>query len=394
MTKPVTGLNVFAAQTGPIPLSQLDADISALQNAINDTATYSNYYVDSSGAPNQLTVTTTAGVTFAYGAGVMLQVKIANTNTAAAVNINVNALGNLALKHFDGTNPAIGELVAGQVLIILHDGVNFVILSATTGTDVQVFLANGVWNKPAGGKTTRLIGIGAGCGGGSGDRRAAGVLRIGGTAGGGGARSIVDVPTSILGTTEAVTVAAGGVAGAAVAADNSPGLSGSAGANDTTFGAWLFAGRGLPSGGAAGTFVGGPANGPSVTGGAGPNAVSFAGGPSGACGGGITAANVQSAGGFGSGPQQSGNVGAWNGGNPGIAGGGAGTAGVVPSVAMWEPGSSGGGGGSNNAGAGGAAGASAGFGAGGSGGGASVNGNLSGAGAAGGAGLCVAITTR
>lgn len=133
MSKPISALTTFQNQTGPIPLSELDTNYSALWNAANDMATYSNYLVDTSGTPNLITVTPAVGLAFAYAAGMWIEVKIANTNTSTTVNINVNALGNVALKNPDGTNPSVGQLVANGIYALQHDGTNFQIIGGPVG---------------------------------------------------------------------------------------------------------------------------------------------------------------------------------------------------------------------------------------------------------------------
>jgi hypothetical protein len=139
MSKPVVIPNTFAAQAGPIPLSQLDADFAVAAAALNDLATYSNYFVDSSGAPNIITVTVGAPLTFAYSAGMPLQVKLATTNTSTTVNINVNALGNKTVILNDGTAPPVGSLTANSILDLMYDGVSFRVLSMRGSTPVGLF---------------------------------------------------------------------------------------------------------------------------------------------------------------------------------------------------------------------------------------------------------------
>lgn len=141
MTKPVSGLNVFQNQAGPIPLSQLDANFTSVTNSLNDFATYSNYVVDSSGAANTITVTVAAPLAFAYVTGIALQVRLANTNTSATVNINVNSLGNRTVINNDGTNPAIGSLTANSILDLMFDGTSFRLLkqSGTTFIGTGLF---------------------------------------------------------------------------------------------------------------------------------------------------------------------------------------------------------------------------------------------------------------
>jgi hypothetical protein len=126
--KPVTGQTVFASQNPPWNLLSLDANFTLLLAALNDLITYSNYVVDTSPTANTITVTTAAGLTFAYTAGVELHIKVAVTNTSQTVNINVNALGNKQVKKPDGTNPAIGAFVAGGIYPFQYDGTNFQIL--------------------------------------------------------------------------------------------------------------------------------------------------------------------------------------------------------------------------------------------------------------------------
>ncbi len=123
--KPVTITYTFQNQSGPIPLAELDTNFSALSAVANDFGTYSNYLIDISGAANQITVTTPAGTTFGYVAGVGLQVKIANTTTSATVNINVNSLGNQPLVNADNSALLPGQFVAGQILYLMYDGTNF-----------------------------------------------------------------------------------------------------------------------------------------------------------------------------------------------------------------------------------------------------------------------------
>lgn len=145
MAKPITTPFTFQTQAGPIPLSQLDTDFSTAAAAINDFATYSNFLTDTSGAPNQITVTVPVGLTFSYSAGVKLEVLLANTTTSTAVQINVSGLGNKAVQNIDGTVPAIGQLVAGMILQLQFNG--------------TVFLLTGSASKPpAAGAVTSITG--------------------------------------------------------------------------------------------------------------------------------------------------------------------------------------------------------------------------------------------
>jgi hypothetical protein len=129
MAKPILIANVFATQTGPIPLSELDTNFSTAYAAINDYATYSNYLVDTSGVANTITVTTPANTTFGYTAGVQIQVKVANTTTSTAPQINVNGLGLQNIVNADGSAMVIAQIIAGQLCIFQYDGTAFRLLS-------------------------------------------------------------------------------------------------------------------------------------------------------------------------------------------------------------------------------------------------------------------------
>lgn len=132
MSKPITIPFTFQTQAGPIPLSELDTNFGTGATAINDFATYSNYLTDTSGAPNQITVTIPVGTTFAYAAGVSLQVLLANTNTSTAVQINVSGLGNKAVQNNDGSVPAVGQLIAGMILQLQFNGTVFLMTGASS----------------------------------------------------------------------------------------------------------------------------------------------------------------------------------------------------------------------------------------------------------------------
>lgn len=101
----------------------LPTTVAALGAAVNDIATYSNYFVDS-GAANAMVVTLTTGLTFSYAAGVGLQVQVAATNTSATT-INVNALGTKNVTNSNLTALSAGQLIAGAIVLLIYDGTEF-----------------------------------------------------------------------------------------------------------------------------------------------------------------------------------------------------------------------------------------------------------------------------
>lgn len=145
--------------------------------------------------------------------------------------------------------------------------------------DVQAFTSSGTWNKPGGGTYAHILQWGGGASGGkggSGDARAGG---------GGGGFIEGHFALSVLGSTETVTIGAGG------ASQASPTTAGTAGGN-TTFGSHLTA----YGGGTNGTTGGGGGGGTTS---AGSNGSTSTGGAGGALGGGAAGADSNFGGGGG-----------------------------------------------------------------------------------------------
>ena len=120
------------------------------------------------------------------------------------------------------------------------------------GTSVQTFTSSGTWTAPAGVTAVEVIAIGGGGGGGGGQFRSATTnARAGGAAGGGGAITRVLMPSSVAGSSQVVTVGAGGTGGAAQTVETGQGNAGAAG-TASTFGSLVYAGGGGGGAGANG----------------------------------------------------------------------------------------------------------------------------------------------
>ncbi|SFK79491.1 DUF2793 domain-containing protein [Methylorubrum salsuginis] len=277
----------------------------------------------------------------------------------------------------------------------------------TLREEVAVVTATGPWTKPSWAREVTCIAIGGGGGGGSGRRGAGGSVRTGGGGGGAGGLAEETFLASELAATLSIEIGAGGLGGAAVAADNANGNPGGQGGASRVVSNGLgilaasggLGGQGGSTGSAGGGLagsaftmdIGGSGNGASSSGSGGtaPQAANgYRAGAGGGAGGGLTSGDTPSPGGFSGYGYLIGNGRV----TPISAGGNApGGNGSVGAAKSWQRGFGGGGGGGaggNAAGtvAGGNGGIGAAAGGPGGGGGASTNGAASGAGADGGRG--------
>jgi hypothetical protein len=275
--------------------------------------------------------------------------------------------------------------------------------------DVRYYTANSTWTNPSPSTPRRVFVrlVGGGGGGGSGRKGNAGTIRTGG--GGGGGAAVIEfwALTTELGSTESVTVGAGGTGGASQATDATNGNQGLDGGNSIFAGTTAVGGSygfgGTTTTGTAGALTAnasvigvdyassaaGGAAGASGVAGVAAAAVLFHAPTGGGGGGGLDASNTNRAGGAGGNMGTAGSTTLINGGAAGATGGGNGGNGL----AGRGSGTGGGGGGTSSAGAGGNGGNGGGFGSGGGGGGAGTSavGN-SGAGGDGAPGYILVIT--
>lgn len=322
------------------------------------------------------------------------------TITRGLIDLTTDVTGDLPLTNFAQASAASKLLGRGSASgggdfeeITLGSGLSMsgTTLSASGGSsnvDVKLYTADDTWTNPSPSTAKRVFVrlVGAGGGGGSGRKGAAGSVRCGG--GGGGGACVVEfwVLTTDLGTTESVTVGAGGIGGAGQSTNSSNGNAGTAGGSTIFNGVTADGGNpgsgGTTASGGGGTGVtlgnyigltaannaqtGGAASTTGLAGAAGASASIFA--PTGGgAGGGINTSNVASNGGAG-GSMGSAAIGQVFGGTAGTSGGNGGTGNSIRGS-----GTGGGGGASSTSGNAGAGGNGGGYGAGGGGGGASTD---------------------
>ena len=126
----VTIPNAFANAVTSIPLSDLDADFTAVAASINDANTYSNYAADS-GVADAYAVTL-SGVTTTYTAGLRIQFKAANTNTGPS-SLDVNGQGTKQIVLSDGAHLPASAILANSIVDVIYDGTAFQLLNDASG---------------------------------------------------------------------------------------------------------------------------------------------------------------------------------------------------------------------------------------------------------------------
>ncbi len=303
-------------------------------------------YATDTGAADAYAIAPSPAIT-ALVAGTRVSFKVAHTNTTTST-IVVNALSGTAIFKNDGATALVaGDLVAGQVVELEHNGINgFMLMTppvkglvplqtsnagkflTTSGTvaswdypyDYQAFTTVGAntWTKPSSLVGTELVIVqmwGAGAGGGG---VAAGGGSNGGGGGGGGAFVERHFRASDLGGTVTVTIGAGGTGGAAGANNGTAGGSTTFGALATAYGGGLGT-SGTASGGTNGAGGGGGGNNA-----VGSNAATTTGGTGGTFGGGVHAAATSNDSGGGGGGSDGEAGGASANGGGGGGGGGSG----------------------------------------------------------------------
>lgn len=92
-----------------------------------------NDYVADTGVANTYAIAPSPAIT-AYAAGQVFVWKAVNANTAAST-LNVNALGAVALKTAVGGALTGGEITANSILIVVHNGTDFNIISSIGGVN-------------------------------------------------------------------------------------------------------------------------------------------------------------------------------------------------------------------------------------------------------------------
>src|SRR3990167_7703702 len=137
---------------------------------------YHDYAADA-GSTDDYAITVSPAIT-AYATGQVFTFE-ANTANTGACTLAVNGLTATTIKKDVTTDLVTGDILAGQIIQVVYDGLNFQILSKSTPvTTIQRYTSNDTYTLPGGAVAVEVICIGAGGGGGG--------QASGGGAGGGG----------------------------------------------------------------------------------------------------------------------------------------------------------------------------------------------------------------
>lgn len=213
-----------------------------ISTGTNDTRLQQPLYAASAVGTDAYAITlSAANVPAAYAAGQQYTFLADVANTGAAT-LKINSLAATAIRKNGAVALETGDILAGQIVQVEHDGTNFQLVSPPAGLTqtipvIRTYLVGGspaTWTKPA--STTgfryvvvEVVGGGGGSGGSTEDDQTGG-----GGGGGGYSRKIIAVGT--LGATETVTTGAGGTAGANSGGDGGTGGTSSFGAHATATG--------------------------------------------------------------------------------------------------------------------------------------------------------------
>lgn len=211
-----------------------------------------SYAVDAVGTDSY--AVTLAEALGAYYPGMIVNFKAGTANTGAST-LAINGGSAKAIKKNVTDDLNTGDILANQLVTVIYDGTNFQMTSKspTLSSTSQIFYATGTYTKPAGLKYVIVEAVGGGAGGGG----ETDVYSGGGGGGGGGYAKKTILATS-LGTTETVTIGAGGAGGV--------NGTGSVGGN-TSFGSFVTANGGAGGiGGTASAIVAGGAGGSASSG--------------------------------------------------------------------------------------------------------------------------------
>jgi len=288
-TKGITKLSTApASATNPIAVGDNDTRVPMQDenDLLGDLLAGTYWYGESAVGTDSYAITPSPALpALVAGARVRFKADVANTG---ACSLDVSSLGAATIKKHHDQDLDDNDIEIGSIVEVVHDGTNWQMVNPSAiapgkSVDVQFFLADNTWTKPAGAKTVEVYAFGAG-GGGSGGAVLGGLnASRGGAGGGGGGFAYKKFSADALSATEAVVVGTGGNGGAGAVETGTTNTNGSngSGGGTSSFGSFVIAlggsggAGGTPSTGASAGGGGGQTNGDiTQAGGAGGNATS------------------------------------------------------------------------------------------------------------------------
>lgn len=135
-----------------------DGDVDKLEREFVRTLQRATWLLGAAtGTANAWTLTPVPSVA-AYDVSRPMLVLIPATNTSTTVNANISGLGNRRVKKSSGSDPAVGDLVAGTMVWIMDDGTSLRVLSQLqSDVSSQIAVNKSPFNRELQTNSTRTL---------------------------------------------------------------------------------------------------------------------------------------------------------------------------------------------------------------------------------------------
>lgn len=138
---------VFATQSPPWNLAQLDGNFSAVAAALASPSSGISVGTDI-GAVNALVVNPTPAWP-SYQVGAVIAVTVGNNNTSSSVTLNVSSLGAAHVINTDGSSLVPNQLIGASTYLFLYQGANIFEIVGSTALVVPQSVITAIFPNPA-----------------------------------------------------------------------------------------------------------------------------------------------------------------------------------------------------------------------------------------------------